>query len=584
MPGWDIDDEEKPQFSGNAGGKEVVGKPHYMMVIHYPGLRPKHFKPQHVEKDATGKPIPNPFAKGTPKLEEGDPQSVFNRLTHSWKGLKTDLDAMDKDTRSLCNSLKALFNKHQIALFYHNSLRDECALFRGEHLHIVYKSEVTGNGEFQALWQRKEWTTIMAKCKEVGGYARCEAVRKLPETINHFLKPPRICLGTSSPEYGRLMQKSRAKEIIDVMFEELGDKTEMVQEVDNDQCCYNDFDDDAPAMKRAKNDFGEEQPFLLPVSYGGPVTIKESEKDAWNRVLSVLCSRWNAWTSKALYRAAGEKAEIESEKKYCSLWWRLSSKSGITQVIANVRSRAEAITMFKPFAQLIDEYCATVVEEYDNDDGVLDPKQSYLKMLAWFQWQKIDALSFLDNVFDIMDKNQPKINTLMILGPPNSGKSSMVSVPLRAICKHVGQIGNRGANSEFIYMECLNKRMIAIDECIMNPSNLEDFKLLTAGENLKSNVKQQGYEDVVRTPCIMTGNKKPWILDESAGPAFETRMIQYTVVNCPDLEDIKSLSPKMWWYLMQLKTCRSVTDVEKLDITHGEPPAVPAELHEEDLN
>lgn len=581
MPGWDIEDEENPGSSG-VKEQETVGAEDYMIVLHYPRLRPAHFKPQHIEKDSDGRQMVNPFCKTAPKLEEGDPETVYRKMTHSWKTSKNDLDMLETDAKSFCNSVKAFLNKHKVAVFFHNSARDECAMYQGPHLHILYHSELTSSGQFQALWQRTEWITMTKKAKAAGGYCRCQAVKHLEGAVKHFNSAPRLLLGTSYIEYGKILMKCKQNKIASVMVSELfeGDQEGSPME----ECEFGDFEESGkPSAKRPREDFAEEEPgFILTPAAKGPVKVKESEKDALNRLVTILCNRWLAWTGKELFRKAGELYDIPSEEKYRALWYRLSTKSGIDMVIKNVRDKAESLTMYKPFAQLINEYCQDVVEEYGGRDGRLDPKESYQKMLAWLEWQHIDPVSFVNNVFDVMDRVNPKINCITLIGAPNSGKTTMVSAPIREICKHVGQIGNRGANSDFIYQECLNKRMIALDECVMAPQCLEDLKLLTAGEKLKSNCKSKGFEDVVRTPCILTGNKEPWVLDVEAEGAFMTRMLKYTVTTCPELESIRGLSPKMWWYLMQIKVLGDVNAVKFLALDH--PGVTDADMSEDDLN
>lgn len=578
MSVWAIDEEENHGGTGNREG-ETVGKEDYMIVLHYPRLRPIHFKPQHQEKDQDGRLVMNPFNKSTPKLEEGDLTSVYQKLTHSWKTSKPDLDALDTDAKSFCNSIKAFLNKHKVAVFFHNSSRDECAKYQGAHLHILYHSELTGSGQFQALWQRAEWVTMQKKAKSAGGYCRCLGVKNLEGAIKHFNTEPRICMGTSYTPYGKLLIKARQNKLPTSKWDEIMDEDD--NSMDVTETDFGDFDDIPPTKKRTRDDFEDEQKFVVLPKSTSTYKVKENDRDTLVRLISVLCLRWEAWTKRSLFRKSAEFCELEAEQPYIQLWYRLSTRTGIDGVIKTVKQKQESLTMYKPFAQLIAEYCEQVIEVYDAD-GMLEPKESYRKMLAWLEWQHIDVQSFLDNVFEVMDRINPKINTLTMIGPPNSGKTTMFSVPLRQLCKHVGQIGNRGANSDFIYQECLNKRMIAIDECVMNPGCLEDLKLLTAGENLLSNCKSADFEPVVRTPCILTGNKEPWILDKEAEVAFMTRMLKYEVLTCPELADVRGISPKMWWYLMQLKVTKDPAAVEKMDLKPPEPCSCGVDI--DDLN
>lgn len=585
MPGWDIDEEENLGFGEKKEG-EVVGKEDYMIVIHFPGLVIKQFIPMHAEKDENGKIIMNPFQKNIPKLEEGDPTSVYQKLTVNWKSPKPVLDKLQTEYKTLCNSLKAFLNKHKVAVFYHNSNRDECAKYKGSHLHIVYHSEQTATGQFQAIWQRSEWITLQKKAKASGGYCRCLGVKKLEGALRHFNEKPRLYLGTNYTPYGKIVRKCQSNDIPPTPWDQILEEENEDPEVDS-TCDFGDFDDVpiARKLKRCADDFDAEmnEPnFKLQKSATGPVNVKETEKDAQVRLISMLCNRWDAWSVNELFRRSALATDIESEQRYVKLWYTLSTKTTIKAVIKNARQRVESLIMMKPFATLINDYCTQVYEIYDGVENRMTPEESYEKMIAWLKYQNLDPIAFVDNVCDIMDKVRQKVNTICLIGDSNSGKSTMVSQPLRILSRHVGLIGNKGANSDFVYQECVNKRAIIIDECVMNPVNLEELKKLTGGEEMKVNVKQEEYATIVRTPVIMTGNKEPWCLDSTQEDPFRNRMVYYEVTKCEELEHVGLISPKMWWYLIQMRMSR-VAEPDTKNLIPV-PVVENAETSDEDLN
>lgn len=547
MAGWDTDEEEKLEFSDETDEK---GHDDYMIVIHYPQLSPLQFIPQHQVRDDKGRPVISPWGKNQPKLEDGDPQSVGRKKTESWKTKGDVLNQMDAAQKSICNCVKALLNKGEVSVFYHNAPKDDCARYRGKHLHILWHSPLTAKGGPKALWNTTAWKTLQKKCKENGGYARAQAVKMLPNALAHFMQAPRKYMGTNCAAYHALYKEVSANGVA-TTARPLKECLEPEQE-DEDSDGEREWDGFEPApqaKKRAASGFEDDVEFVIPAEKKAKYVVEETKSDQLTRVVKMLCVRWNAYSMADLFKVMGMYMDDDGDElRYKNLWTKICGKPRLSGIVSNVKSMLQAEFIHKSFAELIDIYCK--MPEFRQTYET--PEDSYDIMLAWLQHQRINPLDFVQKVIAVMDRKPMKINSILLVGESNSGKTVCFSQPLRTLARFVGMIGNRGSNSDFVYMECINQRMIAVDECVMNPQNLEDFKLLMGGEPLKANVKGKGYETVERTPVILTGNKEPWCLDNTQREPFLNRMYYWNVTKCDELADKKFLSPKMWWYLMQL--------------------------------
>ncbi|KAG4077932.1 hypothetical protein HA402_013432 [Bradysia odoriphaga] len=115
--------------------------------------------------------------------------------------------------------------------------------------------------------------------------------------------------------------------------------------------------------------------------------------------------------------------------------------------------------------------------------------------------------SFLKNLYDVLNKNLPKINTIFVHGTQYGGKSFFFDA-VAHYCINFGQIGNFNAYSRFPFQDCINRRVL-----LWNDPNVESsaWKLLQAffgGEAI--NVKVNDHDDytvIGRTPIIILASQ-----------------------------------------------------------------------------
>lgn len=110
-----------------------------------------------------------------------------------------------------------------------------------------------------------------------------------------------------------------------------------------------------------------------------------------------------------------------------------------------------------------------------------------------------------------------KINCIIILGAPNSGKNYFwdTFAAIAANVGHVGRVNNKTNN--FALQDCVGKRLIMGNEISMEEGAKEDFKKLCEGSAFNIRVKFQGDKIFSKTPvCLISNNT----LDISSDPHF----------------------------------------------------------------
>lgn len=545
MPGWDIEEEESEGVNGGLGR---AGAEYYGLVIYYDGLKLSHFIPHHVRRDQDGNVMMSTYKKTEPQTEEGSPTTVREERIVKWATKKDTLDGMKQETRQACNAVKAYLGKTKVGLFYHNANQDECAMFGGAHLHAYVKSEVTANGSYKYHHDVNPFRTMKAKCRATkGGYVKCGAVVSKLGLMCHLLQPPRMFIGSNHKDIHTLfLSASKSPLPPSMTLSACLEDDEPEEERKNEaQKRYSSWDDEEPKEKKSSWDEGDTT-FVVEGNQRGIVTVKETPSDRVVRVLRLLMTRYRANNMSEMFARIG-KVSQDADIQYKALWYRLAARSQTSKLMATTLDYMKCESIGKPFRVLINEFC----HQPNTLDGYETAEDSYNYFLLWVGKQGWDTLQFIHDIVDVMDKRLEKVNTVALIGPSNSGKTVMFAQPLVAIARFVGMVGNRGNASEFVYQECVNCRLISMEECIMGPDHYEDLKLIMGGETTKVSVKFQGHATLERTPIILTGNRDPWDLDCTAKAPMMNRMKYYRTQTDNDLKEIKKLHPGMWWYLIQ---------------------------------
>lgn len=154
---------------------------------------------------------------------------------------------------------------------------------------------------------------------------------------------------------------------------------------------------------------------------------------------------------------------------------------------------------------------------------------------------------FLEDVYNVCEKKEPKRNSIFIYSSPNAGKNYFFDCVVH-FHLNFGQLGNFNKYCNFPLQECVNKRIIMWNEPSVSPDHFETIKTILGGDNANAKIKHQGDSIVARTPIIILGNTEPFPKDS----AFQTRIIKYTWKPCDALAECsKKPTPLAYYYLLK---------------------------------
>ncbi len=126
----------------------------------------------------------------------------------------------------------------------------------------------------------------------------------------------------------------------------------------------------------------------------------------------------------------------------------------------------------------------------------------WLEMLL--QENNIPVVNFLTWFIMIIDKKLPKINTFVIKGPPNTGKSMLINLLLQGYPQ--ARISRQGELTPFYLQNLVSKPIGIFEEPRILPTTADDMKLLFGGEPLEVQVKNSDSEKLTRKPIFITSN------------------------------------------------------------------------------
>lgn len=168
---------------------------------------------------------------------------------------------------------------------------------------------------------------------------------------------------------------------------------------------------------------------------------------------------------------------------------------------------------------------------YYNIEESFDIMENILK----FQFDDSEMLisSFVNNLYNVLERKVPKLNSLLIYSPPSAGKNFFIDCFLDYMLVK-GNLGNPNKNNQFAYQECYGKRVLLWNEPNYENSEIENLKLLLGGDVLSVRVKNKEDAPVYRTPVIILTNNVISIMNNYA---FKDRMCQYKWKTMPLLKN-----------------------------------------------
>nr|QOD39512.1 NS1 [uncultured densovirus] len=156
----------------------------------------------------------------------------------------------------------------------------------------------------------------------------------------------------------------------------------------------------------------------------------------------------------------------------------------------------------------------------------VDDSYKYIMELLMFQFlDDSEAVRmFIIDMFNIIERKIPKLNTMLISSPTSAGKNWFFDM----VCNfylNVGHLGNPSKFNTFAFQDAHSRRIIMWNEVNYAPEHLETMKELLGGDSSNVSVKYKSEIPIYRTPIIMLTNSKN--LSIMNDPTFKDRLKVY---------------------------------------------------------
>lgn len=201
----------------------------------------------------------------------------------------------------------------------------------------------------------------------------------------------------------------------------------------------------------------------------------------------------------------------------------------------------------------------------------MSPQKSADLMDDWLKWQGLDPQLFVENIICLMNRNKRKLNTIIMKGPPNSGKT-FIAKSIEKACIFYGEINQAIAGYGFMWQDCVNKRVIVINEPCFDNCMIEQLKVVLEGTGTFVHKKNSSDEYLRPTPVIITTNTDVWVMALSAKDAIISRCLAIydKLKSAPMLKKVRKDLHPQWLSLLKIKYAREASPVS--DFSDDECP------------
>lgn len=202
------------------------------------------------------------------------------------------------------------------------------------------------------------------------------------------------------------------------------------------------------------------------------------------------------------------------------IWKEMSANADFEQLCGKAMSNFNTERNKMTLPAMMGEYSAWAYNNEDKGKYLSLPKSLQL-FDRWILEQGFIKEEFLNDLFNVLQCNEPKLNTFVLQGEPNSGKS-LILRSLAPIFMTYGE-PRSDASYAFAWMDCIDKKLILWEEPLITDKSIEQLKLVLEGADTYVHVKNKCDAMLRRTPVLITTNSPLWKWVNSERNAISAR-------------------------------------------------------------
>nr|QTZ83150.1 MAG: nonstructural protein 1 [Emberiza rustica ambidensovirus] len=183
--------------------------------------------------------------------------------------------------------------------------------------------------------------------------------------------------------------------------------------------------------------------------------------------------------------------------------------------------------------------------------GTIEDSLEWVDELLKYQFgDDVDTISeFLTSLCNVLNKQLPKCNTIVVKSPPSGGKNFFFDM-IFSILLNYGQLGQANKHNVFAFQEAPNKRVLLWNEPNYESSLTDTIKMMLAGDPYTVRVKHNMDQHVKKTPVIVLTNNH---VDFMSDPAFRDRIKIFNWQSAPFLQHITQKPYPLAFFELLLK-------------------------------
>lgn len=574
---------------------------YYTIVIGFTGSsRPNftdiiNYQPRGLSLDDQGNPIPATWGRTNKapqwkdqELKQNGEGSIEDTPVIKWSCPSTIRSSLPKEHRDANDAIKTWLSKNEGALWWHNGNSDLCSKHGGPHLHIIAKSTRVGDGLYRRLNTGSSYQPIVKSVKAAGGYIRSQGVKSLESLILYLNTPPRIFMGSICTTIGAIRSQYNERDIrwtseVNDIFDELFDDCdstnaqpggneprrlkrnafectpevlEMVARLQNRKsgAGFNTGRDSGESVgnvqpgpsKRHKLDFEQtECPGMDRVEIP-----KSTPKSKYVATLEKIMIKYNAHDKESIIELMINDRKPKVSEKVKLFIQHLTRMGQLEQFTSAALDSLKLIYLPLTFSEIAKR---ARYSDWFNGPDYFCIQDSLRYWLAWIEEQGWSPSEIVKRVRIVYDKKKPKINSFVIIGKSNTGKSMFMWETLQKLHPMIGTYTCAANEDRFAFDNFPGKRVAFSHEGTFGTSQMEMAKTIAGGQPCMVEVKHKNKVRAGRIPWFISCQHEPWLLalNDDDKEAFRNRCFFYETRksdSVPELE--KLINPNIWYYLL----------------------------------
>jgi non-structural protein NS1 len=178
-------------------------------------------------------------------------------------------------------------------------------------------------------------------------------------------------------------------------------------------------------------------------------------------------------------------------------------------------------------------------------DKYMSPEESVEVVKEWCGCQGIPYTVLVGDLYEFMDRKRKKTNTFWMHGQSNAGKSFIArSLQELAVLYHCVPPGS----NRFMWQDCINKRLIVVNEPYLDEGAIEACKEIMEGNGAWVPVKNKPDQYLRPCPVLITSNTYLWAMNPQAKGSVLARVYEgyIDLKPAPFLEKINRELHPLW--------------------------------------